>query len=212
MGSKLQKSRCEACGTTFRHYNIGQRTCSRKCYGQIKSKQARVSCFCSTCGKEFYLLRSKARDGRGKYCSRQCSQSRPRRFNTVEALELWHAGNNARRIALQLNVSPITISTWLKRQGIYEPRHASGADCHNWKGGVKLTALVRASLRERTQNRCEDCNYNEHPEILQVHHKDRDRNNNDLDNLLLLCPNCHMWQHYLSQSGLYTKHTFYDAS
>lgn len=48
---------------------------------------------------------------------------------------------------------------------------------------------------------CERCNYSK-PEILQVHHKDRNRNNNSMDNLLLICPNCHYEEHYLEKSWL----------
>ncbi len=43
---------------------------------------------------------------------------------------------------------------------------------------------------------CEKCGYNK-VEILQVHHKSRDRNDNDLSNLELICPNCHYENHYL---------------
>ncbi len=46
---------------------------------------------------------------------------------------------------------------------------------------------------------CERCNYNI-IEILQVHHKDRNRSNNKIDNLELLCPNCHYEDHYLEKS------------
>jgi hypothetical protein len=53
---------------------------------------------------------------------------------------------------------------------------------------------VRLSL-ERGKN-CEKCGYDKY-EILQVHHKDRNRNNNELENLELLCPNCHYEDHFL---------------
>ena len=38
---------------------------------------------------------------------------------------------------------------------------------------------------------CECCKYNEHIEILQVHHIDGNRENNSIENLIVLCPNCH---------------------
>ena len=38
---------------------------------------------------------------------------------------------------------------------------------------------------------CAICNYNEDTDILQVHHIDENRQNNELDNLIILCPNCH---------------------
>ena len=44
--------------------------------------------------------------------------------------------------------------------------------------------------------KCERCGYAVY-QILQVHHIDRNRNDNSLDNLELLCPNCHAKEHYL---------------
>lgn len=35
------------------------------------------------------------------------------------------------------------------------------------------------------------CGYKEEPRILEVHHKDENRSNNDIHNLCILCPNCH---------------------
>lgn len=40
-------------------------------------------------------------------------------------------------------------------------------------------------------DKCARCGYNEFPCSLQVHHKDSDRDNNNTDNLILLCANCH---------------------
>lgn len=51
---------------------------------------------------------------------------------------------------------------------------------------------------------CNRCGYNEHPQILQVHHIDRNRDNNKDDNLEVLCPNCHTLDHYLNNDGVFT--------
>ncbi len=48
---------------------------------------------------------------------------------------------------------------------------------------------------------CERCRYAKQ-EILQVHHKDRNHDNNDINNLELICPNCHFEEHYLEKSWL----------
>ena len=40
-------------------------------------------------------------------------------------------------------------------------------------------------------HKCAVCGYNEEPKILQVHHKDSNRTNNTVENLCILCPNCH---------------------
>jgi hypothetical protein len=59
----------------------------------------------------------------------------------------------------------------------------------------RITAL---SAGER---KCERCGYNKFPEILVVHHKDRNRKNGAKDNLELLCPNCHEEEHLLNGDG-----------
>lgn len=57
------------------------------------------------------------------------------------------------------------------------------------KGGLILAELLK--IRE---HRCECCGLSEWngiPITLQAHHKDGDKTNNELENLQLLCPNCH---------------------
>lgn len=61
-------------------------------------------------------------------------------------------------------------------------------------------ALKIRLLRSRGKN-CERCGYDKH-EILQVHHKNRNRNDNNMDNLELICPNCHYEEHFLAKSWL----------
>ena len=46
-------------------------------------------------------------------------------------------------------------------------------------------------------NCCNRCEYSKCRGALEVHHIDRDRNNNMLDNLEILCRNCHAEEHYL---------------
>lgn len=55
-------------------------------------------------------------------------------------------------------------------------------------------------LRVRGKN-CERCGYGKF-EILQAHHKDQNRNNNNFENLELICPNCHCEEHYSEKSWL----------
>ena len=44
--------------------------------------------------------------------------------------------------------------------------------------------------------KCNRCNYDKNTAALIVHHIDRDRKNNDLSNLEVLCCNCHAIEHY----------------
>lgn len=48
---------------------------------------------------------------------------------------------------------------------------------------------------------CEACGFDKPKEILHVHHKDRNRENGVIANLILLCPNCHETEHFYERDG-----------
>ena len=59
------------------------------------------------------------------------------------------------------------------------------------KGGVLLPHLIK--LRGRKCECCHNTLWLNQPINLQVHHIDGDRTNNELNNLQLLCLNCHSY-------------------
>ena len=64
---------------------------------------------------------------------------------------------------------------------------------NSYKKNGKTTAAPLIKLRGQ---KCENCGLTEwmgQPIKLEVHHKNGDRSNNELDNLQLLCPNCHSY-------------------
>lgn len=69
------------------------------------------------------------------------------------------------------------------------------------KDKVKAQRSLKLRLLDARGKKCERCEYDKY-EILQIHHKDRNRNNNDLSNLQLICPNCHYEEHLLEKSWL----------
>lgn len=56
-----------------------------------------------------------------------------------------------------------------------------------WKGGISQHYYRRIAL-ENLPNLCEFC---ESTKQLRVHHKDHDRTNNKLKNLMIVCKSCH---------------------
>jgi 5-methylcytosine-specific restriction endonuclease McrA len=66
---------------------------------------------------------------------------------------------------------------------------------------VVLERALKIRLLKEKGTVCGRCGYNK-KEILQVHHKDRDHSNNAIENLELICPNCHCEEHYLGKSWL----------
>jgi hypothetical protein len=67
---------------------------------------------------------------------------------------------------------------------------------------VKSQRALKIRLLEERGMKCGRCDY-KRQEILQVHHIDRNRSNNDMSNLELICPNCHYEEHLLEKSWLH---------
>lgn len=66
-------------------------------------------------------------------------------------------------------------------------------DRFRYGNNIKAAAAIDAIVYLRG-HRCEQCQLEmwlDNPIPLEVHHKDGDKLNNELDNLQLLCPNCH---------------------
>jgi hypothetical protein len=62
----------------------------------------------------------------------------------------------------------------------------------------KVVTIRRIKIRLLAQRgkKCERCDYS-NPAVLQVHHKNKNRKDNRLINLELICPNCHYEEHYV---------------
>lgn len=72
------------------------------------------------------------------------------------------------------------------------------------KDKVKSQQALKLRLLSERGTSCERCGYSTY-EILQIHHRDRNRENNELKNLELICPNCHYEEHFLGKSWLRNK-------
>ena len=66
---------------------------------------------------------------------------------------------------------------------------------------VASQRAIKIRVMQERGIKCERCGYDK-KEVLQIHHKDRNKNNNIVDNLELICPNCHFEEHYLEKSWL----------
>lgn len=89
---------------------------------------------------------------------------------------------------LQLDTSHFLGKAWNKENYNYE-----SFTTHSVKKNGEDTLNPLIKLRGR---KCEKCGLETwlgNPITLEIHHKDGDRSNNTLENLLLLCPNCHSY-------------------
>lgn len=75
-----------------------------------------------------------------------------------------------------------TINNTLFKSGENHPNYISGISSYRKMRMGKVGA------------KCEKCGI-DNPCVLEVHHKDRNRKNNKIENLQLLCANCHLIEH-----------------
>lgn len=77
--------------------------------------------------------------------------------------------------------------------GILVPSHygvRSKVDSHNQPVSSSLDSY-RSIAFNNYPHKCAVCGFDKFIDILEVHHIDGDRSNSSLENLVILCPNCH---------------------
>jgi hypothetical protein len=143
---------------------------------------------CVICDKDIYRRPSQIENGdRQVYCSQTCfGISCRREIPCIVCGKMILAGANKKSCSRSC-----------------ANKHRAGIKYNINRPGdkVKHQQDLKIRLLKYRGRNCERCNYSKY-EILQVHHKDRNRKNNDMNNLELICPNCHCEEHYLEKSWL----------
>lgn len=146
---------------------------------------------CLVCGKEILMRDEKDAYKRKHLCSKECRDS----YNKIVYVNCATCGKQIRKTQSELNGS---------RHGIYFCSRKCKDDGQRI-GGVKeiqpphygnISSDYRAIAYRSYEKVCKICGYKEYPEILQVHHIDENRNNNKVENLMVVCPNCHSKIHH----------------
>lgn len=151
---------------------------------------------CETCGKEFYVNTSRVRQTRKngntiRYCSMKC-------YKKDGDKNPFHGKKHTKESINKMLSNP-------------DYRHfGKGEDNPNFVRFEKNTFIGWSrpwwsKWLKNNVGKCEDCGWNKHLEVLEIHHKDRNIKNNIRENLILLCPNCHDWRHYIEKTGKYNK-------
>jgi len=117
-------------------------------------------------------------------------------------------GNTAQQISKSLNTQTNRVMKWLRKLDIpirtivERSSHRFGADNPAWKGGCSKIVLKTSLCESGLECVCAWCgkigeikpdsrgiHYNVCS--LDVHHKDHNKQNSNLDNFVYLCPKCH---------------------
>ena len=146
---------------------------------------------CDNCGEQFNKKPSKIKLSDKHFCSNKCSSESKKVTINVKCDEC----------GIVVDKRPSDLKK--TKNG----KHFCGRSCAqkyhgkthrkenhpNWKGENKTS--YRTFAFESKPKVCNSCGYDEEVRILQVHYIDHDRSNNNLDNLEILCPNCHAVKH-----------------
>ena len=166
-----------------------------------------ITKLCLNCQEPFKAKPSEVNRGNAKYCTKKCAYE----LIIKKRLEKFAIANKPNvecafcKIKFYLNESKKKNS----KSGFYFCCREH-KDISQRIGGIKQiqpphytnAGRVYRDIAFRTkQYICERCNYNKIPEVLVVHHKDRDRQNNNIENLEVLCPTCHSEEHFNNKDG-----------
>lgn len=170
-----------------------------------------ISVCCEECKLFFNAPSGEVKRGNGKYCSRKCSsiaasKKHKKRYEEINTPNVECAYCH---IMFYKNETKKKVS----RSGLYfccrehkdlAQRIGSGIDqikpSHYTKSPTNYREFY---LRNADISMCARCGYDKCSGILQVHHLDRNRKNNTMENLIVLCPNCHEEEHYNAKDAKY---------
>lgn len=155
-----------------------------------------INSSCKICGKGFYSKPSHISKGWGKYCSKKCQYQSQQTGSitgcaTCSKKIYKNKAEKNRSKSGRLFCSKSCQTIWRNKQYTRD-KHP------NWSTGQSSYRTVL--LREGHEMFCQKCN-NDDKRVLAVHHKDKDRNNNSLNNLIWLCHNCHYLVHHFVEES-----------
>lgn len=168
--------------------------CSRTCLNNSRTKKVSVSC--ANCGKKILKIPAQVKLNKTGlfFCDRRCknqAQHEKKLFDKTKILNCYKCGGSVE--------ADYRASKKLCKKCNPPTRPKEKIDFHKVLLGeiiIKYYNSFRKFLLKTglKQNKCDDCGISKwrgKPLIVQIHHDDGNIYNNKLENLKMLCPNCH---------------------
>src|SRR4030042_2116007 len=153
-----------------------------------------LNTICKVCNKKFYAKPNWLKRGWGKYCSRECQHIAQKRGKFVYCeickKKIWRKPRQLKHSQSEKYFCTKSHQTLWRNRIFVGPRHP------NWKGGKNIEYRKLLS-RNKIKPVCKLCGCQD-KRILAVHHLDKDRKHNSIENLIWLCHNCHHLVHHYS--------------
>ena len=146
---------------------------------------------CKLCSKDFYTKPSWIKIGGGKFCSLVCKNKSSKTGKEIPCFVCRKITYHPKaRIELSKSKKYFCGKSC---QTIWRNSYFVGEKHANYKSGI---AIYRSILsRNKVSGVCKLCKTNDR-RILAVHHLDKNRKNNKVENLVWLCHNCHHLVHH----------------
>lgn len=169
-------------------------TCSRQCAGELR-RSRRPQRICLHCRQSF----SRPAGSKVRFCSIACFNSSPYRGvrgNHDMTRQCLHCGASYRRESGQTSRRfcsrrcAIAAQHGKKQYQLLRPQRGDGR-----RIGGKTRAQFIKDFKHSFPF-CQRCGWKEEISVLHVHHKTRNRMTRKIEELEVLCPNCHFLEHH----------------
>ena len=146
---------------------------------------------CLICNKEFYTKPFFVKNGAGKYCSRECHYQGLKKGKIVKCFKckkkIYRSPKSIKSSKSGKFFCSKSCQTKWRNQEFIGSKHS------NWTGGRYSYRSVLG--RNKIPKICCLCK-NKDIRVMAVHHVDHNRKNNEVENLVWLCHNCHHLVHH----------------
>ncbi len=166
-----------------------------------------ITRLCNYCKKEYNAEPRYLNRNQGIYCSRKCAgyakYPLDKKFPDPNQTCAWCKITFYRRPSSAPSKSGLYFCC---RQHKDEAQRLGGLDAimpSHYGEGKFLD--YRTIARQAYEEICNRCGWADEPAILVVHHRDHNRENNFVENLEILCPNCHYLHHYKTKSAQWAR-------
>lgn len=151
---------------------------------------------CKYCKKIFDAPVRDLKRGRAKFCSLSCAGKGRDKKNKPLNCQCAKCGKLFYRNHSQLKLSRSGLHFCTRKCKDTAQRIGGIKEIHPPHYGTSNGKSYRKIAFRELPNKCNRCSYDIHIAALVVHHKDYNRANNELDNLEILCSNCHAIEHW----------------
>ncbi len=154
---------------------------------------------CIYCTKDFLVRKQVDKRGQGKFCSLSCStfyHSEQRGYALYTKVECAYCKAKFDKLTSNLSGSKSGLYFCNKDHKRLAQRVGGIKEIQPSHYGTGASEYRKIAF-DNYPARCNRCPYDKYKEVLQVHHKDKNRKNNSISNLEVLCPTCHAEEHYI---------------